>query len=213
MAAPPSPWRKAADLLRHPASRGAGPIHLVARRPFWEESDLPFRLEGGGIVVRIVPERGFRKESLAGSEDERLLIVDCPDDEGWLVPEDIVADWMARNVTCEELDDLLLSHPLYEYLTAPDDEGNSRGGRGELVQWAPGLPTIANLAAPEFLPEDEEAPKVNRDRQAYADAVVDLVGTLLARFDVDEVELAVRLDGHPVGPKRRSRRPRNPSVS
>jgi len=192
-----SPWRQTAGLLKHPACQGAGPLQLVARKPFWEEADLPFRFEGGGTVCRVVPERGFRKESLAGSEDERLLIVDCPDDEGWLVPEDVVADWMARNVTCEDLDDLLLSHPLYEYLTATDDEGHSRGGRGELVQWAPGLPTIASIYPPEFLPDDPDAPHVNRDRDAYAAAVVDLIAKLLARFDVDEVELGLRMSGHP----------------
>ena len=89
------PWREAAALLRHPATFGAGAIQLLAREPFWEEADLPFRFEGGGTVCRIVPARGFAKESLAGSEDERLLIVDAPDDEGWLVPEDVVADWMS----------------------------------------------------------------------------------------------------------------------
>lgn len=198
----PAPhWRQVAELLKHPLCQGAGPIQLVARKAFWEEGDLPFRFEGGGSVCRIVPDRGFPKESLAGSEDERLLIVDCPDDDGWLVPEDVVADWMARNVTCEELDDLLLSHPLYEYLTATDDEGHSRGGRGELVQWAPGIPTLANIYPPEFLPDDASAPKVNRDREAYAAAVVDLLVTLLGRFDVDEVELGLRMSGHPPRPR------------
>ncbi|MFO1533312.1 MAG: hypothetical protein ABR562_06400 [Thermoplasmatota archaeon] len=196
-------WRQVAELLKSPLSQGAGPIQLVARKPFWDEGDMPFQFEGGGTVCRIVPERGFRKESLAGSEDERLLIVDCPDDEGWLVPEDLVSDWMSRNVTSEELDDLLLSHPLYEYLTATDDEGHSRGGRGELVQWAPGVPTLANIYPPEFLPDDEEAPKVNRDRAAYAKAVVDLVEKILARFDIEEVELGLRLSGHPTPPAKR----------
>ncbi|MEA3190312.1 MAG: hypothetical protein QOD77_894 [Thermoplasmata archaeon] len=186
------PWDHLVALLSHPLCQGAGPLQLVAREPFWDDRDLPFEFEGGGTICRVIPQRGFRKESLAGSEDERLLIVDCPDDDGWLVPEDLVADWMARNVSHAELDDLLLSHPLYEYLTKPDEHGHSRGGRGDLVQWAPGIPTIASLAAPEFLPDDEDAPAIHRDRKKYAKAVLDLMRKLDRRFDLLEIEVGLR---------------------
>lgn len=186
-------WASLARLLKHPDCLGCGPIQLLADDSFYDEDELPFTLEGGGIVLRIVPDVGFRKESLAGSEDERLLIVDCPDDDGWLVPEDILADWMNRNVSCPDLEDLLIAHPLYEYLTRPDDEGRSRGGhRGELVQWAPGLPSLASLYAPEFLPRDDDAPQVNRDREAYADAVADLLRQLDAAFSPVDIEVGVR---------------------
>jgi len=166
-------------------------------------------IEGGGTVVHVVPDAGFRKEGLAGSADERLLIVDCPDDEGWLVPEDILADWMNRNVSCPDLEDLILAHPLYEYLTALDDEGHSRGGmRGELVQWAPGVPNMASVYAPEFLPDDEEAPAINRDRDAYAEAVADLLRQFEANFRPVEIEVGVRFadwpragDGREMEPK------------
>lgn len=187
-------WDDLGRSLLHPRCQGTGPIQVVAAEPFYNEDELPFALAEGGSVVRVIPDPGFRKESLAGSADERLLIVDCPDDDGWLVPDDLIADWLARHVSNEALDDLLLSHPLYEYLTRPDDEGHSRiGARGELVQWAPGLPTIASLYAPEFLPDDEEAPSVNRDRGAYARAVVDLLVQLEARFDLEEIEVGVRM--------------------
>jgi hypothetical protein len=192
-----TPWSDLARAIAHPLCQGLGPIQLVARQELWDEEELPFIFEGGGTIAHIVPDPGFRKESLAGSEDERLLIVDCPDDEGWLVPEDIVADWMGRNVSNPDLDDILLSHPLYEYLTANDEEGLSRGGRGELVQWAPGIPTLASLHAPEFLPNDPEAPGVNRDRAAYAEAVRDLLEQLDGRFGVAEVELGLRLGDPP----------------
>ena len=191
------PWVDLAKAIAHPLCQGLGPIQVVAREAWWDEEELPFIFEGGGTVAHLVPDPGFRKESLAGSEDERLLIVDCPDDEGWLVPEDVVADWMGRNVSNPDLDDILLSHPLYEYLTANDEEGLSRGGRGELVQWAPGIPNLASLYAPEFLPNDPEAPAVNRDRKAYAEAVRDLVAQLDRRFGVAEVELGLRFGDAP----------------
>ncbi len=186
------PWREVVALLTHPLCQGTGAIQVVSRQEFWDEDGLPFHFEGGGSVCHIIPDRGFRKEALAGSEDERVLIVDCPDDEGWLVPEDIVADWMARNVTVPALDDMLLSHRLYEYLTHPDDDGLSRGGKGELVQWAPGMPNLASIAAPEFLPDDPEAPKVNRIRRTYAAAVKDLLTQLERRFELEEIELGIR---------------------
>jgi hypothetical protein len=191
------PWPSLGTLLRNPLCQGCGAIQLVAGQPFWDEEELPFLFEGGGTVCHLLPDAGFRQESLAGSEDERLLIVDCPGDEGWLVPEDIVADWMARNVTHPALDDLLLSHPLYEYLTRNDEEGHSRGGRGELVQWAPGIPTAASLYPPEFLPNDPDAPAVNRDRATYAEAVLDLLRQLHERFDLIEVEVGVRFGEDP----------------
>ncbi|MES2154892.1 MAG: hypothetical protein V4510_07125 [bacterium] len=195
------PWRELGALLSHPLVQGAGTIQVVSRQQFWDEDGLPFRFEGGGSICHIVPDRGFRKEALAGSEDERLLIVDCPDDEGWLVPEDVVADWMARNVTVPALDDVLLSHRLYEYLTHPDDEGLSRGGKGDLVQWAPGLPHLASIAAPEFLPNDPEAPRVNRDRRTYAAAVKDLLRQLERRFELEEIEVGVRFGKPPAAPE------------
>ena len=46
---------------------------------------------------------------------------------------------------------------------------------------------------PEFLPTDKEAPEVNRDRAAYAEAVLDLLAQLDKRFDLLEVEVPVRL--------------------
>ncbi|HEX2066591.1 MAG TPA: hypothetical protein VHI93_07245 [Candidatus Thermoplasmatota archaeon] len=190
------PWRSLAALLRNPLCQGCGPIHLVASEPFWREDILPFLLEGGGTVCHLLPDPGFRKESLAGSEDERLLIADCPDAPGWLAPQDVVAAWMARNVTNPALDDLLLSHPLYEYLTQTDEEGHSRGP-APLVQWMPGVPTLATVAPPGFLPTDREAPAVNRVRAAYAEAVLDLLRRLDERFDLLEVEVPVRLGEEP----------------
>ncbi|MHB8633099.1 MAG: hypothetical protein ACYDBQ_03900, partial [Thermoplasmatota archaeon] len=187
--------RRVAALLRDDDCEGAGSIHLVGREPFWDEAALPFSFAGGGTVCHLVPQAGFRRESLAGSEDERLLIVDCPDEEGWLVPQDIVSDWMARHVNCAPLDDLLLAHPLYEYLTKPDEEGRSRGGRAVLAQWSPGFPNLAALYPPEFLPGDEEAPRINRDRAAYAGAVVDLLEQLERTFQPVEMELGLRFCG------------------
>jgi hypothetical protein len=186
------PWPSLAALLRNGLCQGCGPLHLVAREPFWPEDSLPFLLEGGGTVCHLVPDAGFRKESLAGSEDERLLIADCPDAPGWLAPQEVVASWMSRNVSNAALDDLLLSHPLYEYLTQTDEEGHSRGP-APLVQWMPGVPTLATVAAPEFLPGDPEAPEVNRDRAAYAEAVLDLLRKLDERFDLLEVEVPLRI--------------------
>ena len=180
-------------LLASPACQGAGSIHLVARRPFWDEADLPFLLHGGGPVVRVVPRPGFTKDQLAGSLDERRLVVDCPDDEGWLVPFGTVAAWMARHVACAELDDVLLAHPLYAHVTKVDAKGRSRMGRGRMAHWTPGVPTVASLAEPPFLAGDRGAPAVNRDRTAYADGVVDLVARLRAEFDLVEVEVGVRL--------------------
>lgn len=191
-----APLRSLAALLRSPRSQGCGPLHLVAREPFWREDALPFLLEGGGTVCHLVPDAGFRKESLAASEDERLLIADCPDAPGWLAPQDVVSSWMARNVTNPALDDLLLSHPLYEYLTQTDKEGRSRGP-APLVQWSPGVPTLATLAAPELLTGDPDAPEVNRDRAAYAEAVLDLARLLDERFDLVELEIPVRLGEDP----------------
>ncbi len=164
----------------------------MGREPFYDEASLPFRLEGGGTVFRLVPERGFRRESLAGSEDERLVIVDCPDAEGWLVSADVVAEWMARTVRHPVLEELLASHPLYAYLTQPDEEGLSRGGRVPLVQWSPGFPTLASLEPPEFLPDDDEAPRVNRDRSAYTDAVEDLLARIEREIRPLEVEVGIR---------------------
>lgn len=189
---PRPPWRSLATVLRNPLCQGCGPLHLVAVEPFWREDALPFLLEGGGTVCHLLPDAGFRKESLAASQDERLLIADCPDAPGWLAPQDVVAAWMARNVTNPALDDLLLAHPLYEYLTQTDEEGHSRGP-APLVRWVPGVPTLATVAAPEFLPDDRGAPKVNRHRSAYAEAVLDLLRRLHERFDLLEVEVPVRL--------------------
>jgi len=192
-------WQGLRDALLDARCQGAGAIQIIGSEPFYEEDSLPFRFEGGGVVAHVIPDRGFRKEALAGSPDERLLIVDCPDDEGWLCPDDIVAEWMARNISVPALDDLLLSHPLYEYLTKPDEDGNSRGGaRGELIQWAPGMATIASLSAPEFLPNDEEAPAINRDRTRYATAVLDLVERLENSFNLLEVEVGLRFGDQPL---------------
>jgi hypothetical protein len=180
------------DLLASPAAHGVGSLTLVARTPFWDEAALPFEVHGGGSVVRIVPRHGFTKDRLAGSLDERLLVVDCPDDEGWLVPGGLVAGWMARHVTCAELDDVLLAHPLYAHVTKVDAKGRSRAGRARLATWSPGIPTVAHLLEPPFL-ADKAAPAVNRARAAYADAVVDLVARLREGFDLDEVEVSARL--------------------
>lgn len=180
------------DLLRSPHCQGAGSIHLLARQPFWDEDSLPFVLHGGGSVVRIVPRPGFSRDNLAGTADERLLVVDCPDDEGWLVPAGTVAAWMTRHMSNPELEDVLLAHPLYAYATKVDGKGRSRMGPGKLVHWSPGLPTSATLTEPPFLPDDRKAPAVNRDRVAYADAVVDLLGQLCKRFKLVEVEVSAR---------------------
>ncbi|MFO1535936.1 MAG: hypothetical protein ABR586_09745, partial [Thermoplasmatota archaeon] len=58
-------------------------------------------------------------------------------------------------------------------------------------------PTLATVVAPEFLPHDRDAPKVNRDRAAYAEAVLDLLRQLDERFDLMEVEVPVRLGEEP----------------
>jgi hypothetical protein len=180
-------------LLRSPSSHGAGAIHVLGREPFWDEEALPFSIHGGGNVLRVVPQRGFRRDNLAGTRDERLLIVDCPDAEGWLAPSGIVAAWLSRHVRCAPLDDLLLAHPLYSHLTKVDAKGHSLMGLGRLTYWTPGMPAAATLAEPPFLPGDRNAPLVNRQRKAYADAVVSLMGQLKERFDLLEVEVGARL--------------------
>lgn len=180
------------DLLASRRAHGVGSLTLVAREPFWDEGALPFTLHGGGSVLRLAPRPGFTKDLLASSFDERLLVVDCPDDEGWLVPGGLVAGWMARHVTCPELDDVLLAHPLYAHVTKVDGKGRSRAGRARLATWSPGVPTVAHLLEPPFL-TDRSAPAVNRSRAAYADAVVDLVARLREAFDLDEVEVSARL--------------------
>lgn len=186
-------WAPVADLLRHPDAEGCGPIQLLADEEFYDEDDLPFILAEGGSIVHVLPDAGFPKEALAASREERVMIVDHPDGEGWLVPDDIVSGWMNRNITCPDLEDLVLAHPLYEYLTQLDEDGYSRGGhRGELLQWAPGLPTLASIYSPEWLPEDPDAPRINRDRDAYADGVADLLGQLERRFAPVEIEVGVR---------------------
>ena len=181
------------DALRADDCLGLAGISLVAREPFWEEDDLPFRLHGAG-VVRVEPRDGFRKQLLAATKDEALVMPDCPDAPGWLVPEGIVARWMSLHVANERLDDLLLSHPLYTHLVKPDPAGHSRGGRARLVQWTPGVPTHAHLAGPEFLQGDKSAPTVNRQRAKYAAACQDLLDKLGEAFDLDEVELAFAFD-------------------
>lgn len=187
------PWDEVGRILRHEHCQGCGPIQILTEDDFYDEDALPFELAGIGTVVHLIPDTGFRKESLAGSEDERLLIVDCPDDDGWLAPEDIVANWLNRNVQCPDLEDLILAHPLYEYLTIPDEEGHSRGGhRGNLIQWAPGIPNMASIYAPEWLPNDPDAPEVNRDREAYARAVEDLIRQIEADFKPLEIEVSLR---------------------
>jgi hypothetical protein len=184
-----------------PRWAGFGPVHVVARRPFWDEDDLPFTLHGGGAVVRLEPARGFAKDLLAGSADERAVVADCPDAPGWLVPAGIVADWMDRHVSCPALDDLLLSHPLYSYATATDRRGSSRMGRGRLAHWSPGMPTLASLAAPDWLPDDPAAPLLHRDREAHADAVADLLEALDGAFGLLEAEVPSR---YVPAPRRRS---------
>jgi hypothetical protein len=181
------------ELLASSACQGAGTITVIAKEPFWDEEALPFVLHGGGNAIRLVPQRGFRRDNLSGSHDERLLIVDCPDDEGWLVPSGVVSAWMNRHVSCAPLDDLLLAHPLYSYTTKVDAKGRSHMGKGRLAHWTPGAPTLATLAEPPFLPTDRGAPTVNRQHKAYADAVIDLIDELRSTFDVLEVEVAARL--------------------
>lgn len=185
-------WGGLHDAAADPRWAGFGALHVAARKPFWDEADLPFALHGGGAVVRLEPARGFTKDLLASSADERAVLADCPDAPGWLVPAGVVADWMGRHVSCPALDDLLLAHPLYSYATAPDREGRSRMGRGRLAHWSPGLPTLATLAAPEWLPDDAEAPKVHRDRKDHAAAVADLLDQIHAVFGLLEVEVPSR---------------------
>lgn len=186
-------WDSLEAALRDPDCSGAGPIQILSEEDLYDEDELPFILMEGGTVVHILADAGFSKEALAGSSDERLLIADHPEGEGWLVPDDVLADWMNRNISCPALEDLVLAHPLYEYLTKLDAAGNSRGGhRGQLIQWAPGLPNMASIYAPEFLPNDRSAPRVNRDRDAYAAAVGDLLRQLEAAFDTMEIEIGLR---------------------
>ncbi|HET6398002.1 MAG TPA: hypothetical protein VFH47_00430, partial [Candidatus Thermoplasmatota archaeon] len=137
---------------------------------------------------------GFLKESLAATEDERAVIVDCPDAPGWLVPFGVVRSWMARHVHHDELEDYIMSLPVYEHLLRIDEEGLSRGGRIPIVGWEPGIPTHAELLPPEFLPDDPTAPPVNRDRGAYREAVADLLEGL-RRFHVVEVEVTLAYGG------------------
>lgn len=177
------------DPLQRADCVGLGGITLVARDAFWDEDDLPFRMHGAG-VVRVEPKAGFRKQLLAGTKDELLVMPDCPDAPGWLVPEGIVARWMGLHVANEQLDDLLLSHPLYTHLVKPDKQGHSRGGRARLVQWTPGVPTHAHIAGPEFLEGDKSAPTVNRQRGKYAAACQDLLDRLHEAFHLHEVELS-----------------------
>lgn len=192
-------WRDLAALLRRPPWQGTGPIQLVAAEPFYDEEDLPFAFWSLGAVCRLVPDPGFPKESLVATEEEQLLVIDDPEEEGWLCPEETVAHWLGRNVSNPTLEDILLSHPLYEYLTALDEDGHSRGGhRGDLVQWSPGAPTVASIYPPEFLPNDADAPPVNRDRDAYADGVMDLLEQLEAAFELLEVEVALRAGEEPL---------------
>jgi hypothetical protein len=195
-------WASALKPLLEPRCAGCGPIRLVGRRPFWSEADLPFEFHGAALAARIVPRAGFRKSSLAATPDELLLIADCPDDEGWIVPEPLLAQWMTRNVTCEALDDLLLAHPLYESLTRVDDAGGSRGGLGRLAGWTPGIPALASIREPEFMPHDRAAPMVNRDRAAYAAAVADLLAQLERAFEPIELEASFRWVGKPARPHR-----------
>lgn len=187
----PTRWGSIAASLRDPRCLGLAGIRLVSQEPLWSEDALPFEVLGAGNVLHLKPRAGFSADLLAGSADERLLVVECPDDEGWLVPEGLVAHWMARHVRNEALDDVLLSHPLYQYLVEPDEDGNSRGGMGLLVHWTPGIPTHAALLAPEHLPEDEDAPRVNRDVDLYARAVVDLLDRLHQALPILEVEAAL----------------------
>lgn len=178
-------------ILLDPACEGAGDIHLLAREGFWNDDALPFQVAGGGSVLRVVPDAALTPQLFASTDDERHTIVPCHDAPGWLVPSATVAGWLTRHVSNSKLDDLLLSHPLYSYLTAPDDDGLSRGGMARLVHWTPAMPHIATIVGPEFLPMDPDAPEVNRVRTMYADAVIDLLLQLEQAFDVEEVELGI----------------------
>jgi hypothetical protein len=175
--------------LDDPYCLGLASMSLVSREPFWDEEDLPFRLHGAG-VMRIVPEEAFHKQLLAATKDELAVMPDCPDAPGWLVPEGIVARWMSLHLANARLDDLLLSHPLYTHLVKPDRHGRSRGGRGRIVQWTPGVPTHAHVQGPEFLEGDRSAPTVNRQRAKYRAACIDLLEQLHEAFDLVEVELS-----------------------
>jgi hypothetical protein len=63
------------------------------------------------------------------------------------------------------------------------------------------MPTLATLAEPEWLPSDEEAPKLHRDRAAHIEAVADLLDQLDAAFGLLEAEVPSRY-----GPARRVKR-------
>lgn len=177
------------DALRDPDCLGLASITLIARTPFWNDSDLPFTLHGAGIL-RIEPRPGFHKRLLAATTDELAVMPDCPDAPGWLVPEGIVARWMNQHITHAELEDLLLPHPLYQDLVRLDGAGHSRGGRMRLVQWTPGVPTHAHLVGPEFLPGDPSASAVNRQRAKYAAACARLLADLQGAFPLEEIELS-----------------------
>jgi hypothetical protein len=188
--------------LRHPHCDGVGSLQVVATRALWDEAALPFGFFGGGVTCRIVPSKAFPKDALAASPDERLLVVDCPDAPGWLVPQEIVAEWMSRHVANPDLDDLLLGHPLYEHLTRLDDRGHSRSGRTPMVHWTPGVPTVARLRAPEFLPDDPEAPAINRTRAAYAAGVTDLLRRLEKQLGVESIEIGLLFQSGRARPSR-----------
>lgn len=190
------------DALRDPACVGVSSISFISGQPFWRESDLPFVMHGTGIV-RLEPKPGFHKSMLAATADELAVIADCKDAPGWLVPEGIVARWLASHIANETLDDVLLSHPLYTHLVKVDKQGHSRGGRGRLVHWTPGVPTQAHVVGPEFLPDDPTAPAVNRQRAKYAAACEDLLRQLDESFGAAEIELALAFAGlKPTRPRR-----------
>ncbi len=177
-------WQDRLQPLLHPDCMGIGSIQILAQEPWYDEEDLPFTIHGAGIL-RLEPVPGFTPESLAGSPDEARVIAPCPDAPGWLVPEDIVAGFLGRTITVPDLEDLLLSHPLYQ-----EDDGEPTPGHG-LLQWLPGVPELVSIHSP-ILGDDPSLPAANRDKEAYLAGLAEILDAIEGLADPLEISIAFR---------------------
>ncbi len=186
-------WHEVRSLLQRSDCTGAASIRILAPEPFWDEDVLPFEVHGSPPIFRVVPRKGLRRESLAHDPDALLMIQDCPDAPGWLVPDNIIAWWLDRHVESPHVEDILLSHALFEHATHPDEQGYSpTGPRGSLIHWTPGLPHVLHIALPDPRPREPDAPAILRDPTQYSAAVTDLVDKLIEAIHPLEIELGLR---------------------